>query len=141
MDIDYDWRFSPPGDSLNEGGSFEGPVNVVYYPDGSEFRMALMEGKGGYEGLTALAEEVDDWPILWRNIATLRGWKADVPGCIEALAVQLRLGDVDLVFAECIDECDLLRGDGVPARFEIDSVEFGTTGDSVRGRQKTAVRQ
>lgn len=37
---------------VNEDGSFEGPVNVVYYPDGSEFRMALMEGKGGYEGLT-----------------------------------------------------------------------------------------
>jgi hypothetical protein len=37
------------------------------------------------QGLTALAADVDDWPILWRNIATLRGWKADVPGCIEAL--------------------------------------------------------
>ena len=37
---------------VNEGGSFEGPINVVYYPDGSEFRMALMEGQGGYEGLS-----------------------------------------------------------------------------------------
>jgi len=35
--------------------------------------------------MTELAEEVTDWPVLWRNIATLRGWKADVPGCIEAL--------------------------------------------------------
>ena len=36
----------------NEGGSFIGPVNVIYYPDGSEFRMALMEGQGGSDGLT-----------------------------------------------------------------------------------------
>jgi hypothetical protein len=36
---------------VNEGGTFEGPLHVVYYPDGSEFRMALMEGHGGYEGL------------------------------------------------------------------------------------------
>lgn len=37
---------------VNQGGSFEGPVHVVYYPDGSEFRMALMAGRDGYEGLT-----------------------------------------------------------------------------------------
>lgn len=37
---------------VNDGGSFEGPLHVVYYPDGSEFRLAIMEGRDGYEGLT-----------------------------------------------------------------------------------------
>lgn len=37
---------------VNEGGTFEGPLHVVYYPDGSEFRMAMLEGQDGYEGLT-----------------------------------------------------------------------------------------
>jgi len=35
--------------------------------------------------LAVLAEEVDDWPEIWRNLATLRGWLGDKPGCIEAL--------------------------------------------------------
>ncbi len=38
---------------VNEGGTFEGPLYVVCYPDGSELRMALMEGQDGYEGLTS----------------------------------------------------------------------------------------
>jgi hypothetical protein len=37
----------------NEGGSWLGPLYVIYYPDGSEFRYAIMEGSGGYEGLTS----------------------------------------------------------------------------------------
>ena len=37
---------------VNEGGSFEGIVHAVSYPNGSEFRMGLMEGQDGYEGLT-----------------------------------------------------------------------------------------
>ena len=37
---------------VNDGGSFEGTVHAIAYPDGSEFRMALMDGQGGYEGLT-----------------------------------------------------------------------------------------
>lgn len=36
----------------NDGGSWIGPVHVIYYPDGTEFRYALMEGQGGYEGLS-----------------------------------------------------------------------------------------
>ena len=55
----YDWsstvdlgRATGLARLVNEGGSFEGPINVVYYDDGSEFRMALMEGKDGYEGLS-----------------------------------------------------------------------------------------
>jgi len=35
--------------------------------------------------LTALAAEAPDSSEIWRNLATLRGWLADNPGCIEAL--------------------------------------------------------
>ena len=35
--------------------------------------------------LTALAAEAPDSPVIWRDLATLRGWLADNPGCIEAL--------------------------------------------------------
>lgn len=62
---------------VNEGGSFEGPVNVVYYPDGTEFRMAIMEGKDGYEGLTYSMTNVID-PIdggLSQGLI----WEGDVP--------------------------------------------------------------
>ena len=37
------------------------------------------------EKLTALTEEVGDSPAIWRNLAILRGWLGDKPGCIEAL--------------------------------------------------------
>jgi hypothetical protein len=35
--------------------------------------------------LASLAGDVPDAPVIWRNLATLRGWLADNPGCIEAL--------------------------------------------------------
>jgi len=35
--------------------------------------------------LAELAERVDAEPVIWRNLATVRGWLADTPGCIEAL--------------------------------------------------------
>lgn len=38
---------------VNDGGSWLGPLYVIYYPDGSEFRYAIMEGSGDYEGLTS----------------------------------------------------------------------------------------
>lgn len=37
------------------------------------------------ERLTALAEEVDGSPAVWRNLATLRGWLADRDGHVLAL--------------------------------------------------------
>jgi hypothetical protein len=37
------------------------------------------------ERLTVLAAEIADSPAMWRNLATLRGWLADNPGCIDAL--------------------------------------------------------
>lgn len=37
------------------------------------------------EKLAALAEQAGNVPIIWRNLATLRGWMADSPGAVEAL--------------------------------------------------------
>ena len=37
------------------------------------------------EKLAALSEQVEDAPIIWRNLATLRGWMADSSGAVEAL--------------------------------------------------------
>ena len=39
----------------------------------------------GAERLTALAADVPDAPVVWRNLATLRGWLADNAGCADAL--------------------------------------------------------
>jgi len=35
--------------------------------------------------LSALAEQIADWPEIWRNLAMLRGWLGDKPGFIETL--------------------------------------------------------
>ncbi len=37
------------------------------------------------ERFAELARQVDDAPAVWRNLAALRGWMADTPGCIQAL--------------------------------------------------------
>lgn len=36
---------------VNKDGSFVGTAQAIAYPDGSEFRMSVMEGQDGYEGL------------------------------------------------------------------------------------------
>jgi len=41
--------------------------------------------QGAADRISKLAEEVTDSPIVWRDLATMRGWLADDPGCIEAL--------------------------------------------------------
>ena len=39
----------------------------------------------GAQRLAALAADVPDAPVIWRNLATLRGWLADNAGCADAL--------------------------------------------------------
>ncbi len=46
---------------------------------------ALADWQTAADRLTALATEAPDEPVVWRNLATLRGWLADNPGCINAL--------------------------------------------------------
>jgi tetratricopeptide (TPR) repeat protein len=47
------------------------------------------------ERLTVLAAEVPDSSVIWRDLAMLRGWLADNPGCIDALRryAALRAGE------------------------------------------------
>jgi tetratricopeptide (TPR) repeat protein len=42
--------------------------------------------------LTPLADEVADSPLIWRNLATVRGWLADDAGCAAALRKCAALG-------------------------------------------------
>jgi hypothetical protein len=49
---------------VNDGGEWQGPVTILYYPDGDEFRIAVMEGSGGYEGLTyVMTNSVDVYGV------------------------------------------------------------------------------
>ena len=45
---------------VNDGGVWQGPATVLRYPDGDEFRIAVMEGSGGYEGLTYVTTNSTD---------------------------------------------------------------------------------
>jgi hypothetical protein len=47
--------------------------------------LALADWRTAAERLTALSADVPDQPIVWRNLAALRGWLADNAGAIEAL--------------------------------------------------------
>ncbi|NQT13967.1 MAG: hypothetical protein HQ582_14530, partial [Planctomycetes bacterium] len=65
--------------------------------------------------LTELTEQVDGEPAVWHNLAIVRGWLADTPGCIEALQ-KLAALDVpleDAVEAEALAQflCDDPLGD------------------------------
>ena len=52
-------------------------------------KAAAPAGKGNWqaaaERFETLAKEEPEAPAIWRNLATLRGWLADTPGCIAAL--------------------------------------------------------
>jgi hypothetical protein len=47
--------------------------------------MGLADWQGAADRFAALAADVPDEPVIWRNLATLRGWLADNAGCIDAL--------------------------------------------------------
>jgi hypothetical protein len=63
-------------------------------PDGAAWKdrfgealqaVAMADWQTAADRLTALAADVPNEPIIWSNIATLRGWLADSAGSIEAL--------------------------------------------------------
>jgi len=71
----------------------------------ARFEEAMSPLKGGNwqlaaEKLTALAKEDGASPAIWRNLATLRGWLADRPGCIEALRV---FASLDVPLEEAVE--------------------------------------
>jgi hypothetical protein len=47
--------------------------------------VAMGDWQTGAERLTALAGDVSDAPVVWRTLATLRGWMADNAGAADAL--------------------------------------------------------
>jgi hypothetical protein len=57
--------------------------------------ISLGDWQTATERLRALAADISDRPVIWRNLAMLRGWLADNPGCIEALRryASLRAGE------------------------------------------------
>lgn len=61
----------------NDGGSWVGPIHVLYYPDGSEFRFIRLEGQGGYEGLTLLETNFVDNTGRERPQGLI--WEGEVP--------------------------------------------------------------
>lgn len=50
--------------------------------------------------LTELAERVDAEPALWHNLAIVRGWLADAPGCVEALQ---KLATLDVPLEDAVE--------------------------------------
>lgn len=50
--------------------------------------------------LAALAQQVPDVPVIWHNLAVLRGWLADTPGCIDALR---RYASLDVPFEDAVE--------------------------------------
>ena len=75
------------------------PENVPWKDRFAEAEKAVGAGdwQTGAQRLTALAADVPDVPVIWRNLATLRGWLADNAGCADALRkyAALRAGDAD----------------------------------------------
>ena len=85
--------------------------------------VGLADWQTAAERLTALAADVPGEPVIWRNLATLRGWLADNAGCIEALHKYAALrtaqadGLEDAVEAEA--EAMFLADDPLGDRLEI----------------------
>jgi hypothetical protein len=71
-----------PSRLVNEGGSWEGTAHATAYPDGSEFRIALMDGRDGYEGLTLTMTNYID-PSGGENVQGLI-WKGDAAPLLDA---------------------------------------------------------
>ena len=82
------------------------------------------------ERLAKLAERVDAEPVIWRNLATIRGWLADTPGCVQALR---KLATLDVPLEDAVEAealalllCDDPLGDQVDVltlRYPVDDVE------------------
>jgi hypothetical protein len=75
------------------------------------------------EQLAALAGDAPDSPVLWRNLAILRGWTADNPGCSAALQHYAAIRSVDEDGLEDATEAEaramLLSGDPLGDRLEV----------------------
>ncbi len=68
-------------------GVREAPDDVPWKAEADEVKSLTRHARWteAAERFAELAERVGGHPVLWWNLATLRGWLADVPGCIDAL--------------------------------------------------------
>ena len=94
-----------------------------------EFRSAVAPVQKGQwstaaEHLLALAEKAGDPPVIWRSLATLRGWAGDRAGSIEALRKYQTLGVPldDAVEAEALALS--LADDPLGDRLDVLDLEF-----------------
>ncbi len=75
------------------------PEDAAWRPRFDEAMQAATMGnwQTAAERLTALAADAPASAVIWRNLAVLRGWLADNPGCIDALRryAVLRAGEAD----------------------------------------------
>ncbi len=78
--------------------------------------------------LSALAVDVPDAPVIWRTLATLRGWLADNDGCSEALRKYAALCARDASQLEEAVECEasamLLAQDPLGDRLDMLQLEW-----------------
>lgn len=101
----------------------------------TEFDEAVALARRGHyaaaeQRLLALASTVGDQPVIWRNMATLRAWRADDAGAIEALrkyaALDVPLEDGVEAEAVAMFLSDDPLGDSIDVlslTYEIDDVE------------------
>jgi hypothetical protein len=75
------------------------PEDVPWKKRFTEAMSLAMRGdwQNGAERLTALAADVPESPVVWRNLATLRGWLGQNADCIDALRryAALRAAEAD----------------------------------------------
>ena len=74
--------------------------------------------------LTELAEQFGDVPAIWRNLATVRGWLAATPGCIQALQ---KFATLDVPLEEAVEAEALslfLSDDPLGDRLDILNVRY-----------------
>jgi hypothetical protein len=121
-DIPLLLREDPPLGRCPEGAPWKRRFDDALQPVG------LGDWQTAVERLTALAAEVPDSPVVWRNLATLRAWLADNPGCIEALHKYSALRAPDADGLEDAVEAEatamFLSGDPLGDRLDVLKVDW-----------------
>jgi hypothetical protein len=78
------------------------PADAPWRPRFEEGRNAASQGRWAEaaQKLAALAVEVTDAPAIWQNLAVIRGWLADTPGCVDALR---KFASMDVPFEDAVE--------------------------------------
>jgi len=83
-------------------GLRDAPDDAPWKAEFDEARSLASHGRWieASERLAELAERFDGEPVIWSNLATLRGWSADTPGCIQALK---RFASLDVPLEDAVE--------------------------------------